>query len=283
MGEGLISAEEAQSNAWWRKGLLAGSANWVLLGLPGLVAAVFELAPLVPPGAPMETRVMFGLGGLLVSTVLPVAFSGWWASMRTASSLCRDEEIKVIHAIDTTEDPGGDEWYTAVAERALGLIPKLRVLSEGWSDGLIGFGGFFWLFALGYFTLAINVEWCAGMDATNSSPPGTQRNVALVATAIYIMLPLLLALDVAATSTYCDLLVERLNDMRAKHGPESDDKITWLETTLKQLVSPTARSVTHRSVFALRLAKDSIRPNAVRTKAKVWASRWAKPLSTRNT
>ena len=108
------------------------------------------------------------------------------------------------------------------------------------------------------------------MDATNSSPPGTQRNVALVATAIYIMLPLLLALDVAATSTYCDLLVERLNDMRAKHGPESDDKITWLETTLLRLVR---LRFLLRSFICIRLRARPNRDCAHRTRNKAWASR----------
>ena len=170
VGEVLISAEEAHSNV---QRLL-----WAVRPVGHHVGRLCALPPFVPPGAPMEMmRIMMVLNGLLFCTVLPVAFSGWWASMRTASCLCRDEETEVIHAIDTTEDPGGDEWYTAVAERALGLIPKLKVLSEGWSGGLVGMGGYFWLFALGQFTLAINVEWCDGMDAANSSPPGTQRNV----------------------------------------------------------------------------------------------------------
>ena len=43
-------------------------------------------------------------------------------------------------------------------------------------------------------------------------------------------------MDVAHTSSWCDVLVEHLNDARAMFGPGSDLKITWLETTLLRLV-----------------------------------------------
>ena len=54
-------------------------------------------------------------------------------------------------------------------------------------------------------------------------------------------MPLLMAKDVAYTSTYCDLVMDELNEARAKHGPESHLKIQWLESTLKQLVRPPSR------------------------------------------
>ena len=38
------------------------------------------------------------------------------------------------------------------------------------------------------------------------------------------------------SSSVTNMLVEKLNDARAKYGPESNDKITWLETTLLRLV-----------------------------------------------
>ena len=77
---------------------------------------------------------MFGLGGLLVSTVLPVAFSGWWASMRTASSLCRDEEIKVIHAIDATRRSG----RRRVVHGCRGARARADSEAEGAVGGLVG-------------------------------------------------------------------------------------------------------------------------------------------------
>ena len=238
-GEVMISAEDAASNARWRKGLLVFSSFWALSGLLSIAGAFLELPPFVPPGAPVVQRITTGLLGLLWCTVLPVAFSGWWASMRTASCLCRDETIETIHAIETT-DPADSEWHAAVAERALGLIPKLKLLSDGWSGGLIGLGAGVWLGVLGMFTVAINTPHCDGMDAAQGSPPGTTRATVLVLAAMLFPVPFLMALDVAHTSTYCDLLVEKLNDARIEHGPESDDKITWLETSLLRLVRPSA-------------------------------------------
>jgi hypothetical protein len=236
-GEVMISAEDAASDARWRKGLLAtSSAFCVLFGLPYIASAVLELPPLVPPGALM-LRILWGEGGLLICTVLPVAVNGWWASMRTASCLCRDETIETIHAIETT-DPASDEWDAAVAERALGLIPKLRLLSDGWSGGLIGFGSFIWLNALACFVYAINAPFNDRFDAANDLPPGTIQAVWIVIGASFFPLPFLLVLDVAHTSTYCDLLVEKLNSARVRYGPESDPKITWLETSLLRLVRP---------------------------------------------
>jgi len=60
-------------------------------------------------------------------------------------------------------------------------------------------------------------------------------------TTLFTALPLLMAKDVAHTSTYCDLVIDELNEARAKHGPESHLKIQWLESTLKQLVRPPSR------------------------------------------
>ena len=48
--------------------------------------------------------------------------------------------------------------------------------------------------------------------------------------------PFGLAMDVAHTSSWCDYLVEELNEARAKFGPRSHLKIDWLETTLLRLV-----------------------------------------------
>ena len=74
------------------------------------------------------------------------------------------------------------------------------------------------------------------MDAAKGSAPGTERNGWLVNAAVFVSLPFGLAMDVAHTSSWCDFLVERLNEARAKFGPGSDLKITWLETTLRRLV-----------------------------------------------
>ena len=234
VGEVTISEKDGTTLSRWRVGVGAFSGLWVLVSLLPLAAA-FGLPPFGSPNTPTEARVEFALRGLVICTVFPVAFSGWWASMRTASCLCRDEVIEVIHKVRTVAPTSGD-WDAAVAQPALGLIEKMKLLSDGWSGGLAGFGVFFWLGALALFTHAINAPLCEGLDAANGSPPGTQRTVSLMFVAIFTTLPFVLALDIAATSTWCDNLMEELNDSRANHGPESHLQIQWLETTLRQLV-----------------------------------------------
>ena len=158
--------------------------------------------------------------------------------MFTASCLCRDEVIEVIKNVRSA-DPNSDEWDEAVAEPGLALIEKMELLSAGWSGGLTGFAAFFWLEALACFTSAINPQFCDGMDAANGDELGTARTIFLVLTAINTTLPFLLALDIAATSTWCDNLMAEFNDARINHGPESHLKIQWLETALEKLVRRT--------------------------------------------
>ena len=91
--------------------------------------------------------------------------------------------------------------------------------------------------------------------------PGTARIMMLVQTAFSTALPFLLAMDIAATSTWCDNLMTALNDTRKQYGTESHLKIQCLETTLKQLVRPfpplsTGRFV--RSRYA-RYARHTLR------------------------
>jgi hypothetical protein len=266
VGEVMISEKDSTTLSRWRGGAWAWSGLWVLLSLLPWRGA-FGLPPFGSPNTPTEARVELALRGLVSCTVFPVALSGWWASMRTASCLCRDEVIEVIHKVRTVAPTSGD-WDAAVAQPALGLIEKMKLLSDGWSGGLAGFGVFFWLGALAYFTNAINAPLCEGLDAASGSPPGTQRTVSLMLVASMSTLPFLLALDIAATSSWCDNLMEELNDSRANHGPESHLKIQWLETTLRQLVRPAF------PLCARVCVNDYLRRvHIARTDATAWASR----------
>eukprot|EP01046_Picozoa_sp_COSAG06_P071808 COSAG06_NODE_20716_length_784_cov_1.058394_1_plen_222_part_01 len=85
VGEIMISAEDARSNARWRKGLLALGAICPLIGAFLIVSAIFEIPPFGVIGhTPMTQQLGIGLFGMEWCTVFPVAFSGWLASMRTA-------------------------------------------------------------------------------------------------------------------------------------------------------------------------------------------------------
>eukprot|EP01046_Picozoa_sp_COSAG06_P055026 COSAG06_NODE_9981_length_1775_cov_1.859189_1_plen_491_part_00 len=235
VGKEMISAEDAHSNARWRKGLLALSSLWVLFGLYFIAASVLELPPYAGDGSAMQLRILLAVNGLYFCTVLPIATSAWWASMRTGSCLCRDKTIEVIKAIDST-DPTSEGWDAAVAKPALELREKFELLSDGWQGGLLGLGAFCWLWVLAGFANAINAELCVALDTAQGNSPGSYRASQLTVMAICFPPPLLLAVDVAHTSSWCDTLVERLNEARAKFGPEADEKITWLETTLLRLV-----------------------------------------------
>ena len=107
----------------------------------------------------------------------------------------------------------------------------------------------------------------------------------LVNTALWTVPPFLIAMDIAATSTWCDTLMNELNDARSNHGPESHLKIQWLETTLRQLVrrasaapppplspppspSPFCELCNHRQALMVRVASAT----GTRTRAKAWAS-----------
>ena len=58
----------------------------------------------------------------------------------------------------------------------------------------------------------------------------------LVVAASMPFLALLLAVDVATTSSRCDLLMDQLNAARIQHGPQHHIRISWLTTSLKELV-----------------------------------------------
>jgi hypothetical protein len=239
VGEAMISEQDSTTLWRWRVGLGVLSALWFLFGLCFLALGL--LAPPDANGEPMPAavRITNTLTAVVCCGLFPVAFSDWWASMFTASCLCRDEVVEVIHNVRSA-DPNSDEWDEAVAEPGLALIEKMELLSAGWSGGLAGFAAFSWLGALSNFTMAINTPLCEGVDAARGWSPGTMRTIWLVTTAICTTLPFLLALDIAATSTWCDNLMAELNDARINHGPESHLKIQWLETALEKLVRQTA-------------------------------------------
>ena len=157
-----------------------------------------------------------------------------------SAALCRDEVIEVIRAARAT-DPTSREWEEAVAQPALGLIEKMKLLSDGWSSGLAGFFVAWWSAALSFALLAINPPYTEGMDAALGWSAGSHRSVFLFLAAILAAIPFLAAMNIAETSTWCDTLMDELNDARTNHGPDSHLKIQWLESTLKQLVRPPSR------------------------------------------
>ena len=155
-GEVMVSEGDAASNARWRKGLLAFSAAAVLNGPVIIGIGVFELPPFLRPGSPVVARMFFGLGGLASIVGQPVILSGWWASMRTASCLCRDASVEVVKDVRAIDPKDEEQWEAKVTQPALALREKFELLSHGWSGGLLGGTLGCWLAALALFTASLD-------------------------------------------------------------------------------------------------------------------------------
>ena len=99
LGAGVqkLSTADAASLARWRVGLGGLSALQVFFGLNMVGPAIANAGGLfVPPGGlDWQNRVGLGIMGLTLMFVWPVIISGWWASMHTASTLCRDDITEV--------------------------------------------------------------------------------------------------------------------------------------------------------------------------------------------
>ena len=232
VGEVMISEQDGKRLRRWRVGLGVISVFCLVAGMQEVVEAT--VLPEDHDKASVEAWIRGVVRGL-VRAACAALFSGWWHSMWTASCLCRDQVIEVIKS-NRSISPSSDEWDGDVAQPALELIDKMRLLSDGWSRGLVGLAAASWLYALAYFVGAINTPWNEGVDAVEGDPLGHMRTKYIQLMAGFSLLPFLLAKDVANTSTWCDNLMEELNGTRTNHGPESHLKIHWLETALKQLV-----------------------------------------------
>ena len=72
-------------------------------------------------------------------------------------------------------------------------------------------------------------------DDDGNPHPYCHRDFALVQMCLYLSLPLLLTLDIAATSNRCDHLMDQLNAVRMAHGEECHIRLTWLIESLRSL------------------------------------------------
>jgi hypothetical protein len=246
-GEQKISQADAISLGRWRVGLAALSVSSALGGLVYLtVLGILGIDPASGGTLPPQLRAFFVLFGFYFTLVNPVVLSGWWTAMATASCICRDnitETIRKVRAADPASTDGGGgggstdprAWVDSVATPALGLRESMGELSDSLGPRLLGLSGGSLLTALGFFTNAVNVEYCTGLDETAGAPPGTARHVHLAFTAFLTAMALLLAKDPASTSSRCDLLMAELNAAGIRCGPEHHGAIDWLESRLRRL------------------------------------------------
>ena len=94
---------------------------------------------------------------------------------------------------------------------------------------------FCWSSAFGFLCNALNGAYCQGMDELRDAVPGTNQRYNLVVTCVLLPLPILLALDVAATSSRCDLLTDALNQVAISYGESCHLRVDYLLGTLHRI------------------------------------------------
>lgn len=233
-GEAMISEQDSRTLSRWRGSLGVLSVWAALWGLGCFVSAVLNISMPLQNHSTFSKRIQSATYGL-VSLVAALGMTGWWTSMFIASTICRDAVVEVIKNVRLT-NPTSEAWNEKVAQPALSLNDKMNLLSYGWSGGLAGVGGSCWFMALTGFAQVINAPLMRGWDTSLGESPGTSFRNNVLSMAIMSLLPFVLAMDIADTSTWCDKLMDELNDARINYGLESHLKIRWLETSLKQLV-----------------------------------------------
>eukprot|EP01046_Picozoa_sp_COSAG06_P028590 COSAG06_NODE_2587_length_6615_cov_25.876918_2_plen_238_part_00 len=92
----MISAKETASLARWRAFLVGLTTLCVVSGLNNFYMAIVNEGWLVPPGGyHWPGRLYLVVFGLHYIAIVPVIAIGWWASMCTACTLCRDDITEV--------------------------------------------------------------------------------------------------------------------------------------------------------------------------------------------
>ena len=72
-------------------------------------------------------------------------------------------------------------------------------------------------------------------DISSGRDPGSTRNIFMLALILLAMIPVLLAGDIAATSSRCDMLSDSLNAVAVSNDPASHLKVDFLETRLRRM------------------------------------------------
>lgn len=240
LGAGVqyISASDAKKLDRWRIGLACISAVSIVVGALNFGSGIcgMDLAHRTDRVLMGHERVWFVLTGTYLALVLPILTSGWASSLLAAKQLSYDSIMVAIKHAEATNPVDHATWHAEVVLPALQLQEKMQWLSDGWGGGLQGAFVFFGFVGLALGTLIMNAQWCDGADAFYGLRPGLMRVYSCAAIAFVDSLPLLLARHVAATSSRCGRLIEKLNDARIKAGPDHNDRISWLRQSLKDVV-----------------------------------------------
>lgn len=183
------------------------------------------------PGHTQFGRVAAGFHLIMVVPAVAV----WGLSMKLAAMMARSAIRKVVHAAENMvpESPRAgssirqrsaearEEWQTRVVLPAMRLATDtMPTLSEGWGKGLLIMTFVVWVMAFGMM--------CEGFDN------GRYRTFALAVA--LSLLPLILAIDLAETSSQCNELRRVLNDVRVDNPTEEvNAALSIVETALDKL------------------------------------------------
>lgn len=205
------------------------------------VAVKFMLDPFLNPDAydallDKVDRFMRGTCWLIFPWV---CLCGWGLSMLVATTLVHDSIIEVTQAALRSQSFASQKdrelWLDAVENPALALRRFMEILSYGWSQSLIGVVIFCFANSLSAFARGVNVPYNEVMDTTKGVSPGTSRNGDFVVSGVYLILLTLTPIQLAKTSSYCNKLMNALNEVRMHRRGEGHRQIEWLEAGLKQL------------------------------------------------
>lgn len=182
----------------------------------------------------MTSNGKFFLLGHVMSLALPILAAFMYTNM-LAATLARDsvtEVIKVAHDSDPTDK---EAWMKNVAKPALKLEETLEILSRGWGQGFLGVILMVWSGAFHAFCQGVNKPRVAQIAYMRGETSNQSMYLNFIFSTLLSVLPLLFLTDVASTSNRCDHLLDELNNLRKIWGPECNEEITWLETSLMRL------------------------------------------------
>ena len=182
----------------------------------------------------MTSNGKFVLLGHVMSLALPVLAAFMYTNM-LAATLARDSVTEVIKAAQESDPTDKETWMKNVAKPALKLEETLEMLSRGWGQGFLGVILMVWSGAFHAFCQGVNKPRVAQIAYMRGETSNESMYLNFVFSALASVLPLLFLTDVASTSNRCDHLLDELNNMRKIWGPQCNEEITWLETSLMRL------------------------------------------------
>ena len=155
--------------------------------------------------------------------------------MALASCLCRHDITEIINRIREFGPSDALVWKAHVEKPTLRLIVSMAQLGDTWSRGLLGVSGTLGFLGLAFVTLGMNTAFCTGADVRRGLSPGFETRLWFSLAALFFVLAMGLAFDIAVTSNRCKELMVVLHAAGAKAGHEHHLKLSWLESRLSGL------------------------------------------------